>query len=331
LLKLEQVDNTITQAEAEYASAEIDLMVRSTTAYFGILSAEDNLLVAKAERIATEQQLEQAQQRLNIGLITITDVHETQAAFDAARASEIVSANNLNKALEALLQIVGPRKKMKLAKLVVGLVLLPPVPKNLQGWSTAAQQQNYDIIAFRAKLKVLEQEVDISKSAHYPTLDLVGTYNVKRNDSIQTNEINTDSIGLSINIPIYSGGEVNAITRQSQANFFAAQQQLDQTRRTVNRQVRDAYRDVLSTISQIDALKAATISAESALESTKTGYKVGTRTIVDVLNMQRNLFSSQRDYFNSRYNYILNVLTLKTAAGTLSEKDLHHINAWLEK
>jgi outer membrane protein len=331
LVQLEQADSTIAQAEAQYASAEIDLMTRSTTAYFNILSAQDDLRVAQAEREATGRQLEQAQQRFDVGLIAITDVHEAQAAFDAARAAEIAAENSLDNAWEALIEITGAQGKGNLANLGETLPLNPPVPNDLQSWSDTAQAQNYGIIASRANLEVLNQEVEVSRSGHYPTLDLVGGYNINRSDADTATEANTASIGLELEVPLYTGGAVNSKTRQTMANYRAAQQSLDQTRRAVNRQVRDAFRGVLSTISRVEALKAATISAQSALESTQAGYEVGTRTIVDVLNVQRNLFSSQRDYFNSRYGYIINGLTLKSAAGTLSEEDLQRVNSWLER
>lgn len=330
LIQLEQADSTIAQAEAQYASSEIDLMVRSTNAYFAILSAQDDLRVAQAEREATGRQLEQAKQRFDVGLIAITDVHEAQAAYDAARASEIVSENSLDNAWEALFEIVGSQPKSNLATLSDGLLLTPPVPNDLQAWSDTAQQQNFGIIASNANLETLNKEVEVSRSGHYPTLDLVGGYNMSRSSSDTATEADLASIGLELQVPIYTGGAVSAQTRQSLANYRAAQQGLDQTRRSVNRQVRDAYRGVLSAISQVEALKAATISAQSALESTQAGYEVGTRTIVDVLNVQRNLFSSQRDYLNSRYGYIINGLSLKSAAGTLSEEDLQRVNGWLE-
>ncbi len=331
LLQLEQADSTIAQAEAQYASAEIDLMVRSTTAYFNILSAQDDLRVAQAEREATGRQLEQAQQRFDVGLIAITDVHEAQAAFDAARAAEISAENSLDNAWEALFEITGAQAKASLAKLGEALPLSPPVPNDLQSWSDTAQEQNFGIIASRANLEVLNKEVEVSRSGHYPTLDLVGGYNMNRSDADTATEADTASVGLELAIPLYTGGSVTSKTRQTLANYRAAQQTLDQTRRAVNRQVRDAFRGVLSTISQVEALKAATISAQSALESTQAGYEVGTRTIVDVLNVQRNLFSSQRDYLNSRYGYIINGLSLKSAAGTLSEEDLQRVNGWLER
>ncbi len=329
LIQLEQADSTIAAAEADFAAAEIDLMVRSTSAYFAILSAEDDLRVAKAEQEANGRQLEQAQQRFDVGLIAITDVHEAQAAYDAARASVISSENSLDNAWEALFEIIGPQPKSNLAKLGDALQMIPPVPNDLQSWSDTAQQENYSILAANANLEVLNREVDVSRSGHFPTLDLVGAYTLNRSDSDTATEADVSTIGVELAVPLFAGGAVNAQTRQSLANYRAAQQSLDQTRRSVNRQVRDAFRGVLSSISQVEALKAATISAQSALESTQAGYEVGTRTIVDVLNVQRNLFSSQRDYLNSRYGYIINGLTLKSAAGNLSEEDLQRVNGWL--
>ncbi len=330
LIQYDQADSSIAQAEAQYAAAEIDLMVRTTTAYFNILSAEDDLRVAQAEREATGRQLEQAQQRFDVGLIAITDVHEAQAAFDAARAAEIAAENALDNAWEALVEIIGSQPKSSLATLGDRLQLIPPVPNDLQVWSDTAQQENFSILAASSNLEVLNQEVEVSRSGHYPTLDLVGGYSMNRSDYDYATEADTGTIGLELQVPIYAGGAVSSQTRQAQANYRAAQQSLDQTRRSVNRQVRDAFRGVLSSISQVEALQAATVSAQSALESTQAGYEVGTRTIVDVLNVQRNLFSSQRDYYNSRYGYIINGLTLKAATGNLSEEDLQRTNGWLE-
>jgi len=331
LVQLEQADSTIAQAEAQYAAAQIDLMVRSTSAYFLVLAAEDDLRVAKSETEATGRQLEQAQQRFDVGLIAITDVHEAKAAYDGARASEIASENNLDNAWEALFEIIGPGAKTQLAILGDGLELLPPSPNDLKDWSDTAQQQNFQILANQSSLETVRKDIEVARSGHYPTLDLVGGYNVNRGTSEIPTEANTANVGLELSVPLYTGGLVTARTEQAWANFHAAQQQLDQTRRAVNRQVRDAFRGVLSSISRVNALKAATVSAKSALESTQAGYEVGTRTIVDVLNVQRNLFSSQRDYLGSRYDYIINGLSLKSAAGTLAEEDLARVNGWLEQ
>lgn len=330
-MQFDQADSVIAQAEAQYEGARIDLMVRTVTAYFGILAALDDQRVAEAQKEATGRQLEQAQQRFDVGLIAITDVHEAQAAYDAARAEVIAAENSVDNAWEALFEIIGPETKSKLSLLGDDLTLNPPSPNDMQSWSDTAQQNNYDVIATMARLESLRQEVEVSRSGHYPSLDLVGGYNVNRTTNDFGTEADTGSIGLELSVPLYTGGGVSSRTEQARANYRAAQEELDQVRRAVNRQVRDSYRGVLSTISRVEALKAATISANSALESTQAGYEVGTRTIVDVLNVQRNLFSSQRDYYASRYDYVLNALALKSAAGTLAEEDLERVNNWLNR
>jgi len=305
-------------------------MLRSTTAYFNILSAKDDLRVAKAEQEANKRQLEQAKQRFDVGLIAITDVHEAQASYDAARAAEIGAENSLDNAWEALLEIIGPQPQGGLASLGKGLRLQTPEPNDLQSWSDTAQQQNFDIIAARNQLESARQEIEVNRSGHYPTLDLVGGYQLNRSTNEFSSESDTTSIGLQLDLPIYTGGGVTSRTQQARATYRATQQSLDQTRRSVNRQVRDAFRGVLSTISRVKALQAATVSAKSALESTEAGYEVGTRTIVDVLDVQRNLFSSQRDYLRSRYDYIINGFKLKAATGNLAVEDLQRVNGWLE-
>ncbi|MBL3591158.1 MAG: TolC family outer membrane protein [gamma proteobacterium endosymbiont of Lamellibrachia anaximandri] len=330
-IQLEQADHSIAQSEAEYAAAQIDLMVRSSSAYFDILAAQDILRVAKAQTEANARQLDQATQRFDVGLIAITDVHEAQASHDGARAEEIAAENAVDNAWEALFEIIGQAPQEALAELGEKLKLDPPTPTTLQAWSDTAQAQNYTIIAARNGLESTRKNIEVFRSGHYPTLDLVGGYDMFRTNNDFGSEADTGKIGVQLQLPIYAGGSVSSRTEQARSDFRAAQLVLDQSQRAVNRQVRDAYRGVLSTISRVGALKAATVSAKSALDSTQAGYEVGTRTIVDVLNVQRNLFSAQTDYAGSRYDYILNGLQLKQAAGNLTQSDLEGINAWLER
>lgn len=328
-ITLEQADHSIARAEADYQSAQIDLMARTTTAYFNVLSASDDLRVSQAQLEATRRQLDQAQQRFDVGLIAITDVHEAQATYDRDRAGAIQAENALDSAWEALLEITGSNRST-LAPLGDEMVLNRPQPDNIADWSETAQLQNFAIIAARNATELARKTIDVNKSGHYPTLDLVGSYGLHRTDSDTGSDADTGIIGLQLNVPLYTGGSTSSSIRQAEADFRTAQFALDQQRRAVGRQVRDAYRGVISSISQVDALKAATISADSALKSTNAGYEVGTRTIVDVLTVQRNLFDSQRNYFRSRYDYIINSLSLKQAAGTLSRKDLEQVNRWLQ-
>jgi outer membrane protein len=177
---------------------------------------------------------------------------------------------------------------------------------------------------------ITRQAIEVNRSGHYPTLDLVGGHAFDRTGSPSGSDADNTSIGLQLNVPLYAGGGVSSKVRQAQFDYEAAQENLDKQRRSVNRQVRNAYRGVIAGISSVEALKASTISAQSALEATEAGFEVGTRTMVDVLNAQRDLFQAMSNYATVRYNYVLSGLELKQAAGTLSEEDLVQVNSWLK-
>jgi outer membrane protein len=330
-LQLEQSDFASAKAEAEHQAAKLNLMVRTTQAYFDVLSANDDLLVSKAQLEATQRQLDQAKQRFEVGLIAITDVHEAQATFDRDRAGTIQAENAEDNAWEALLEIIGGDETSDLALLGDGMALSKPTPANVGEWAATAQQQNYSIIAARSTTEQARNVVNLKKSGHHPTVDLVGSYGLSRTDSETGSDRDIGMVGIQVSVPLYAGGGTSSRVTQAQIDLTTAQSRLDRQRRAVKRQVRNAYRGVISSISQVEALRAATVSAESALTSTQAGYEVGTRTIVDVLNVQRNLFDSQRNYYQSRYAFILNGLQLKQAAGTLVQADLEQINGWLVK
>ncbi len=327
-IRLDQADHNIAQAAALLAAAEIDLMVRSTSAYFNVLAAADNLRTATAEKQANGRQLEQAQQRFDVGLVAITDVHEAQAAFDNAVANEITADNALSNAWEDLRKIVGPINK-PLAKLGDKLPLRAPQPENVEQWADRAQQQNYEIIGARAGADASKQNIEIQNSGHYPTLDLVGAYSVLNSGDSSVGDRNEGVVGLQLKIPLYQGGAVTSRTRQARFDFQADMEVLDQKRREVNRQVRDGYRGVISSIGKVKALKSTVRSFTSALESTQAGLEVGTRTMVDVLTVTKSLYQAQRDYDRARYDYIINGLKLHQAASSLTPELLEKANEWL--
>jgi len=327
-IQLQQSDNQIAQAEADYVAEQQDLIMRIAQAYFDVLATQDTLGFAHAETKAILRQLDQAQQRFDVGLIAITSVHEAQAAYDKARADEIQAENELGDTWEALHEIIGDSEKV-LASLAAELPLNMPVPDSIDQWSETAFHQNPKLVARRSATTVARQNIELQRSGHYPTLALVGSHALNRNDASSASDTDTSSIGLQLNVPLYSGGGTSSRTRQARFDFEKAQQSLDKERRAVKRQVRDAYRGVVSSISRVNALKATTVSAKSALEATEAGFEVGTRTMVDVLAEQRNLYRARRDYSRVRYDYILNGLRLKLAAGSLSQVDLENINHWL--
>ncbi len=330
LVKLEQSEWQVELADARYHAQQQDLMLRVANAYFNVLTAQETLNFVRADKKATARQLEQAKQRFKVGLIAITGVHEAQARYDQAATNEILAVNELDNAWEALRQILGVRPE-KLADLKKKIPLEPPMPADIEEWSAMALQNNPDVKAASDATQIAQREVEVQRSGHYPTLDLFGRYGVSDTDqryaAFDHNE--NGAIGLQLKVPIYQGGGVEAATRKARAELIAAQERLDQARREVDKKVRDAYRALQASISAVKSLKAATVSTKSALDATQAGFDVGTRTMVDVLNAQRDYYRALRDHAKARYTYITSILALKRAAGMLTEKDMARINALL--
>ncbi|MEE8428838.1 MAG: TolC family outer membrane protein, partial [Gammaproteobacteria bacterium] len=315
---------------AEFTAAEQDLMIRTATRYFLVLGAMDNLEFAQSEKDAIARQLDQTRQRFEVGLIAITDVHEAQARYDLA-VSEVIKAETLlYDTYEALEELTGTMHK-DLQLLVSELPLIGPDPDSPEQWVQTALQQNYRLIAAKAAAKTAHQEIERRRSGRYPTLDLTGgqsyrdlsfggEFEQKRYDS---------SIGLRLNVPLYQGGLVNSQTRESRALYESAQAQVGGQQRATTRRMRDTYRRVNATIALVKALSQALISTRAALEAAEAGYEVGTRTIVDVLNAQREVFRAKRDFARARYDYLLSTLRMKQAAGILSGTDVKLVSSYL--
>ncbi|NCA68826.1 MAG: type I secretion protein TolC [Sphingobacteriia bacterium] len=328
-MTLDQSDNIIAEAEARYRDTQIALMVDTTQAYFGVLRAADLVTVQESLVRANERQLEQSRQRFDVGLVAITDVNESQAEFDRSRADLISAQNALNNAWEALRKIVGPIQ-VPLAKLGDTMPLTPPEPNEIGAWAETAVRNNFGIIAASEAVNTAKKTIEIQRSGFYPSLDLNAGYDLARSGAERGTDSDTGFVGLSVNVPIYQGGAVSSRTRQAEYSFRAAQDRLDQTRRSVDQQVKDAFRGILSSIEDVKARQAAVVSARSSLESTQAGQEVGTRTQVDVLDEQRKLFQAEFDYLSSRYNYIINGILLHQATSTLTRDVLARGNAWLD-
>lgn len=329
----EQANIAIKGAAASYAAVEQSLIVRVAERYFEVLGSEDDLTFAQAEKEAIAKQLEQTQQRFDVGMATITDVTESQAAYDIANASVIAAENALANSKESLRETTGQYLD-ELAKLQADSPLVMPEPADINQWSETALSQNPALAVASSNVDNAQQNIRLQKSGHYPTLDIVAQKNYSsQSDSVGFSsgysKTDQESIGLEFNLPIYAGGSVMSKTREASYRLDEAMQQEEEQRRAVTRQTREAFNGVLSGISRVKALKQAVVSNEKALESTEAGYEVGTRTTVDVLDARRNLFSARRDYARSRYDYILNSLRLKQAAGIVAADDLMKINSWL--
>ncbi len=329
-VKLSQADNQVAQAQAEYEAAFQNLMLRTSKAYFDILYAQDNLEFARMEKQSIERQLEQAKARFEVGLIAITDVDSAQAGFDQARSGEIKAENELANAREAMRVIVGDFDG-EVAALQAEILFKPPEPTDIEIWNQRGQEDNLLIIAATNQAELANKAIDVQYAGHLPTLDLVGVAGFNENN--RPNSIRTESqiIGVQLNVPLFQGGLVNSQVRQARELSKAAQENLDVQRRNARMQVKTAYRGIVTSISQVAALKSAVASAQSALDATSAGFDVGTRTMLDVLIQQRNLYQVRRDYAKTRYDYIMNSLALKQSTGILTRDDLEMVNRWLYK
>ena len=329
LERMKQADWQLEQADADYAIAQQDLVLRVAQAYFNVLGAQEGVTFIRAEKKAIERQLDQAKQRFEVGLIAITGVHEAQARYDQANTDEILELNTLDQTWEELREIVGVKPE-KLYTLKKDIPLEPPVPADVDEWRTMALENNPVIKSASDATQVAQKEIDVQYSGHYPTLDLVGSYGSARYDADHLYDTDNGRIAVELNVPLYTGGFVTAATRQARHQMIASQELLDQARRAVDKDVRNAYREVQASISAVKSLQAGIVSAQSSVEATEAGFEVGTRTLVDVLNEQRDLYAAKRDYARARYTYVLRGLQLKLAAGVLKKEDLQAINDLLE-
>ena len=326
------------QAEAQRVAAEQALGVRVARAYFDVLTAIESLASARAQEAAAKRQLDQAETRLEVGLAPITDVHEARASFDGARANAIAAATRLDDAREALTEITGQPME-GLNGLAASYQPKLDDTEGLQAWVDRALAENPALLAAGMALEAAEANVDTARAGHLPTLDLSGGWNDSTRwgefrqqgarpfpaDSLQDGH----NVQITLNVPIFAGGAVRAGVRAALANRDAAAEQLEQERRGVARQTRNAYRSLAAGAAEVEARRLAVVSAQAALEAGEAGLEVGTRTVVDVLLAQQTLFAAQTQFAQARHNFLVNELSLKQAAGRLSPSDIEAVNRLL--
>lgn len=332
------------QAALEYSAAEQNLILQSAQAYFAVLQAQDNLAAIKAEEAAFKRQLDQANERFEVGLSDRTDTLEAQAGFDTARANRIVAERQVEDALQAL-QTLTNRTHLALEGIEHSLPVLAPIPNDATAWVDTATQQNLNLLAVNQAVNAAGETLRQYRAGHAPTLDAVASYRKGDNDSLgfansmdipgvplprYNGSVEQGSVGLQLNIPIYSGGLTSSQSRQAFHQLTQAEQQRESLRRQIVENTRNLHRAINTDIEQVQARRQSIISSQSALEATEVGYQVGTRNIVDVLDTQRRLYAAVRNYNNARYDYILDNLRLKQAAGTLNPGDLDDLARYLK-
>jgi outer membrane protein len=351
LAQLRQADKIVARAETTYEAAKQELLVRVAERYFNVLAAEDNVASAIAAREAIARQLEQAQRRYEVGLIAITDVQQSQAGYDDSVAAEIEAQRQLSTTHEFLREIIG-EVITELASPQEELPLTPPNPANPEQWVQTAMQQNLTLVSSRISTEVALDDIAIQRANRLPTLSLTAAYNENTQDRLTTSYCTpnppscpvsgirqTPSLtrpdgrnwSLDLTFPIYTGGLNRSRIQQAVYTHRAANEALERVARQTERQTRDAYLGVISEIQRVRALRQSVESNRTALRATQAGFEVGTQTAVDVLSSQNSLRRAETTYSRSRYDYILNILRLKQAAGTLAVVDVEEVDGWLQQ
>jgi len=325
---IDQATASVLQADARLQFEEQNLILRVATAYFDVLRAHADLAFTKSALDAIKRQRLQAEKRFDVGLVTIIDVREAQAQYDLAVAEEVAASTQLENAREALNVVTGSNPE-SLNVLSSEFALITPEPADIGIWVERAREQNLDLAISRLALESAQSVVRAERGARYPSLDLLAIASSSTTEQTGRDDIDAGELRLEVRVPLYTGGRINAEVTRAKAQASASEQQLALQELNAVQQTRNAYRGVLSNISRAKALGKALVSTEKSAEATDAGFRAGTRTSVDVLRALRDTFQAKSDFVNARYDYIINALNLKAAAGTLSEDDIFELNGLL--
>jgi outer membrane protein len=324
-----QAVQQVEQADFTLASAKQDLILRVATAYFDVLLAQFNVELAESQKAAVSEQLAQAKRNFEVGVATITDTNEAQAKYDSIVAQEISARNDLDNKRTALRAIIG-RFPDDLKRLGPGFEPTPPSPNALDVWVDRALADNLNVRIARYNAEIATLEIERQRAGRLPTVDLVASANAQAGSgSVNTgafNDTRQAAIGLALNVPLYQGGFVDSKVREALALQENARQNLEVARRNALFNAQTGFSGVNSAAASVKAFEQALVSAQTAYESNRTGQEVGVRTNLDVLNTQQNVFQTRRDLAQAYFNYLIGVLRLKAAAGTLDEQDLEEAN-----
>lgn len=330
---LDQARLTVVQSESQLAQSQQDLALRVANAYFNVLAARDQLIALVASKSATGEQLQQARREFEVGTKTIIDTNEAQARFDQINAQEQVALGALL-VRRSELQVIIAREPDTLAPLRERPNLNAPLPQDINAWVRAAETGSYAVQIARSGYEIATREIQRQRDAYKPTINLVSGYNINKFNGTQSSDlnprINSGSVGVLLNVPIYTGGLIQSRVREALALQERSNFDLESARRTAANAARDAYTGVNFGLAQVSALESAEVSARTQLESTQLGYEVGVRIQLDVLNATTQLVQTQRDLKRARYDVLLAGLRLKSAAGTLGDEDMAAVNALLD-
>lgn len=332
--QLTMQEKTAGMSDVTYQTSQQQLILDTATAYFNVLRAIDSLSFIEAQKEQVYRQLDQTTQRFNVGLVAITDVQNARANYDSVLAQEVAGRNELDNALEKLRQVSGVYY-INLASLNIARFSTTP-PDAIDKLLKDAEERNLSLLSARLGQDLARENIRLAQSGHLPTVNLNASTGVSNShnhgSALQTpaNSRNSyngqSSIGLSLSIPLYTGGRTSSQVEQAQYGFTSASEQLESVYRSIVQIARSSYNNISASISSIKAYQQVVVSAQSSLDATEAGYQVGTRTIVDVLNATTTLYDAKQKLSSARYDYLINQLNIQFARGTLNENDLIQLN-----
>jgi outer membrane protein len=319
----------VRQADYTLASARQDLILRVAVAYFDVLLAQFNVELAESQKAAVSEQLAQAKRNFEVGVATITDTNEAQSKYDSIVAQEISARNDLDNKRTALRAIIG-RYPQDLRRLGPGFEPTLPSPNSLDAWVDRALADNLNVRIARYNSEIATLEIERQRAGRLPTVDLVASANAQAGTgSTNTNAFNDTrqaAVGLALTVPLYQGGLVDSKVREALALQENARQNLEVARRNALFNAQTGFSGVNSAAASVKAFEQALVSAQTAYESNKTGQEVGVRTNLDVLNTLQTVFQTRRDLAQAYFNYLVGILRLKAAVGSLDEQDVEDNN-----
>jgi len=331
---LDQAKLQVQQGEALLDQARTDLLVRVAQAYFDVLAAQDALAALRENKKAVSEQLAQAKREFEVGTKTIVDTHEAKARYDQIDAQEQVARGDLAIKQSVLRSIVG-RDVGELLTLKDPVVLEPPAPNDVETWTRDAEAGNFSVRVAQAGSEIARRATKSAHDAYLPTVNITGNMQYQKSDNysiylpVNSNVLQT-TLGINVTIPVFTGGAIQSKVREAHARQDKADQDLELARRNAALAARQAYSGVDYGLAQVQALESAEVSAKTQVDSTRLGYQVGVRINLDVLNANTQLFNTQRDLKKARYDFLMNGLKLKAAAGALGDEDLQRVNALLQ-
>jgi len=332
-ISYDQAKQQVSQADYVLASTQQDLILRVAQAYFDVLLAQFNMEVLQSQKAAVNENLAQAKRNFEVGTATITDTNDAQAKYDQIVAQEIQAQNDLDNKIATLRAIIG-RTPNELKRFSGQYQPELPNPSALEPWIDRSIRENYQVRVAQSNYDIAALEVNRQRAGHYPTLDLVASYQQGYSGGAASTNVSASFasdqrlslVGVQLNVPIYQGGLVNSRVTQAIANQDAARQNLEGARRSAQLLAQTSFTGVTSGVAQIKAFEQALKSAQVSYDSNKLGLEVGVRTNLDVLNQQQQVYQTRFNLAQSYYNFIINALKLKQSVGALSDADVERVN-----